>query len=205
MQCTMSLLTPLVVVLAFFLLSSTTVISDSYDGKCPSVRKDTEKACQDARGTAEGPFYELCLKTLHERFNGSTYELAEYTHAATQAAAESYNRTVDFATTALRNNHSLSGEVRAAYLECMTESTYKSALESIDRIAALLPKNCTGLDLDYQQASLGVGLCKDAVSKLPSPPPLLDMVKVDASLTSVAYTLYFELVDGQPFKAGGSS
>ncbi|KAL6857063.1 hypothetical protein ACP4OV_018445 [Aristida adscensionis] len=75
MKATKSLLAPVVIILALFLLSSTIVISD-YVGKCPGVRKDKERACSDAIGVAEGCFYDLCLNTLLSRFNGSTYEVA---------------------------------------------------------------------------------------------------------------------------------
>ncbi|KAL6857060.1 hypothetical protein ACP4OV_018442 [Aristida adscensionis] len=195
MKDTMSLVTP-VLVLALFLLSSTSVVSD-YIGKCRSISKDKEMACSDICGEAEGDCYQLCLNTLRSRFNGSTFELAEYARAVAQQAKHSYRRTIIVATGELMFNSSLSGEERVAYIGCLNETTYRKAVNSMDRVIALLPKNGTGLDDNYSQAYIAVDRCIEAVTNLPLPSPLLNMISIDGCYTLVAWALYVDLVGGR--------
>ncbi|KAL6857062.1 hypothetical protein ACP4OV_018444 [Aristida adscensionis] len=196
MKGTMSLLNLVIVVLALFLLSSTTIISDNVS-KCPSVHKDKETACREAIGGTRGIMYKLCINTLRSRFNGSTHELAEYAHASAQQARHSFYHTITIITGELMHNSSLSSKERAAYIGCLNETMYRNAVDCMDNIIALLPKNCTRLADKYTQADFAMSQCNKALWKLSSSPTsVLLMNFIDQIYNIVAYSLYLDLVGG---------
>ncbi|KAL6857064.1 hypothetical protein ACP4OV_018446 [Aristida adscensionis] len=91
-------------------------------------------------------------------------------------------------------NSSLSDEERVVYIGCLNKTAYGNTVDSMDRVMALLPKNCTGLHDIYTQAYVALEKCMEVVTKLRSPSPLLNMIVVDDRYTLVAYSLYVDLL-----------
>lgn len=154
---------------------------------CPGAPSMTvESACRNVSGTQA--MYDTCRDALAGVADPlSDHDVTVYALAAAHGAAASAEATMGAAIDEVRNNRSLPGDERDAYMECAVD--YSTALHAMGSVVDKLD-GCSfdGLAGDYLNGLIDVENCRDRVLKLPAS-PLYAMVLVDRNKAGMALFL----------------
>ncbi|BAH94103.1 Os08g0142500, partial [Oryza sativa Japonica Group] len=154
---------------------------------CPGAPTMTvESACRNVSGTQA--MYDTCRDALAGVADPlSDHDVTVYALAAAHGAAASAEATMGAAIDEVRNNRSLPGDERDAYMECAVD--YSTALHAMGSVVDKLD-GCSfdGLAGDYLNGLIDVENCRDRVLKLPAS-PLYAMVLVDRNKAGMALFL----------------
>ncbi|KAL5222577.1 hypothetical protein ABZP36_027290 [Zizania latifolia] len=176
---------PLLIPLFVLAVVSLTVAAGD-DVGCPGAPSmSVEAACRKACGTQL--MYDVCRDALRDVPDPSaSHDVTEYALAAARGALASEAATMDVSIQLLYNA-SISGDEKAAYMECV--QSYTAATEAISNVQGNLPIcSFDGLAADYKNGLLHLENCRDRVIKLAAS-PLYAMVLVDRNKAVLAFFL----------------